>query len=233
MKTRPRIIIPIQPRSLAAAKKDMRAAEKVGDVVELWLDGLPELNDLIVRELVVFARKPLMLNLKDAVEKGRFTGSMTDRLALLAAGAAVATKRNQIFIDLPLSCPAAQIRAFKAQHKKVGLIVSCHDFSAMPTVAQLRRHAAKARAAGADIVKLVGTAKTIADNYVILQITQELVSARQDCLTMAMGEIGQMTRVITPLMGGWGMFAARNIKTASAAGQLTAAELKKLWQKMS
>jgi len=211
----------------------LRAAERVGDVVEIWLDGLSDFNDLAIRDLIDFAHRPLILNLKDAAEKGRFRGSMSDRLELLGAGAAAATRKGQLFIDIPLACPATRIRAFKTQHKKIQLIVSWHDFTGMPSVAQLRKLARKAEIVGADIIKLVGTAKAMTDNYPVLGITRELAEAGQPCLTMAMGKAGQMTRVITPLMGGWGMFAAQSEKTASATGQLAAKELKKLWEKMS
>jgi len=243
MKKSPRVIIPIQPRSLAETKKMLRAAEKVGDVVEIWLDGIADLDISVFQSIIATARRPIIVHLKDAAERGSFRGGTTRRLGILgtiAAGAAASpTKRGHsaleysLFVDIPLSLPLFQLKKFRAAHPRVGIILSWHDFAGMPSCSRLRQLAKKAQAAGADITKLVGTAKTMEDNYIILHMTRELAERQQHCLTMAMGETGQLTRVLTPLLGGWGMFAAQSKETVTASGQMMAKELRQLWQQMS
>jgi 3-dehydroquinate dehydratase type I len=81
----------------------------------------------------------------------------------------------------------------------------------------------------ADVVKIATFTKSWDDCTPIFQISWELAKAKKNFLTMGMGEHGEPTRVITPLIGGLGMFAPIEKKDATAAGQLTVAELREWW----
>lgn len=222
----PKIIIPTQPQSLVEAKKLIKAAEKVADIVEVWLDGVQDLDAAKIQELVKSAKKPLMVNLKDKKEKGAFRGSAQKRVELLG----LAARAGAQFVDLPLTLDAKLIRAFQKAHPRTKLILSWHDFSKMPNLEKLHSLAKTATKFQPAIIKLVGTAKQWEDNFPILAMSRELVADKKVFLTMAMGEHGQVSRVLAPLLGSFGAFAALNAKSASAPGQLTAKELKKWWR---
>lgn len=222
----PAVIIPIRPTSLRDAQQLLVRAEKQADIVEIWLDQLRPFESVTAQEVVRLAKKPLIVNLKDAAEKGTFAGSPYERVTLLSAAA----EAGAAYVDIPLTFPSTLIRAFKSVHKKTKLILSWHDFATMPDVKKLRTLAKKALSSGADVVKLVGTAHAVADTFPILTISKELADQKQVFLAMAMGEAGKLTRVITPLIGGLGMFAALDKKSATAPGQMTVAELKKWWR---
>ena len=225
----PKIIIPIQPNSVADAQRKLRQVEREADLVEIWLDGVKNLDTAKVRGIVKLVKKPLILNLKDKAEKGTFRGSANERLELLSAGAKTGAK----FIDLPLDFSSKLIKKFRQENKRTKLIISWHDFAKMPDVKKLRSLAKKAEGLGADVIKLVGTAKKWSDNLPILQISHELAKSKKTFLAMAMGERGEMTRIITPLIGGMGMFAVLDKKNATAPGQLTVKELKRWWKDFS
>jgi 3-dehydroquinate dehydratase len=77
---------------------------------------------------------------------------------------------------------------------------------------------------------LVDNPKTFDDCSPIFQISWELAKKKKTFLTMAMGESGEPTRVLTPLIGGLGMFAPLDKKNATAAGQLIVSELRDWWR---
>lgn len=220
----PKVIIPLRPRSVAEAKKLISRAEKAADILEVWLDGIADLNQAKVAAIMKLSKKPVILNLKDAKEKGSFRRNSLARFQLL-------TKSKAAFVDLPLSFPAKLIQQFRQENSKTKLILSSHDFAKMPSLLALRKLAKQAIKLKADVIKLVGFANSFADNLPILQISHELAAMQKDFLTIAMGEKGEITRVITPLLGGLGMFALLDNKNKTAAGQMPASELKQLWKK--
>jgi len=219
----PKVIIPLQPKSIADATRKIRSAEKDADLIEIWLDGIKNLTSQKVHIIVQTSKKPLILNLKDAVEHGSFTGTAKERFLLLSGSGAK-------FVDLPLNFPPRLIHKFREKNPFTKLILSWHDFVKMPNSQRLRTLANRAERLNADVIKLVGTAKNYHDILPIIQISRELAGAQKSFLTMAMGEAGELTRILTPLLGGMGMFAVRNKKLQTAPGQLTIAELKKWWQ---
>jgi len=221
----PKVIIPLKPKSLAEVKKLIYRAEKSADILEIWLDGVADLNPEKVAAIVKLSKKPLILNLKNAKEKGSFRGNSLARFQLL-------TKSKATYVDLPLSFPVKLIQRFRQENPKTKIILSFHDFQKMPSIQQLRKLSKKAIQQKADVVKLVGFAKSFVDNLPILQISHELATAKKSFLTIAMGEKGEVTRSITPLLGGLGMFALLDAKNKTAAGQIPAKQLQQIWEKL-
>lgn len=221
-----KIIIPLRPKSLAEAKKLISRAEKSADVLEIWLDSVADLDQAKVAAIVRLSQKPLILNLKDTKEQGNFRGNSQQRFQLL-------TRSRAAYVDLPLSFPLRLIQQFRRENPEIKLVLSFHDFTKMPSLQVFRQLAKQALRQKADIVKLVGFAKKFSDNLPILQISHELAAAKKSFLTIAMGEKGEMTRVITPLLGGFGMFAPVDKKNKTASGQIPAVVLKDFWKKLT
>jgi 3-dehydroquinate dehydratase type I len=126
--------------------------------------------------------------------------------------------------DLKKSCANANANA-----DDVKLILSFHDFEKTPKIERFRKLSERAWKMNADVVKFATFAKNWNDCTPIFQISWELAKAGKNFLTMGMGEYGEPTRVITPLIGGLGMFAPLNSKDATAVGQLTVVELREWW----
>lgn len=229
----PAIIIPTQPANLADAKRLITRAAKKADIVEIWLDRVAE--PAMIRTVLGYTRKPVIVNLKDKKERGVFRGSAKQRTEILSKALQQISpnpslQKREVYVDLPLDFPPELIRQFRKEHPQTKLILSWHDFAATPNLKKLRALVKKAQALRADVVKLVGTARSMQDVYAILTIATELQKAKQAFLVMAMGELGAVARVLSPLLGGLGMFAAYDKKSASAPGQLTATELKQWWK---
>jgi 3-dehydroquinate dehydratase type I len=220
----PKIIIPLQPKSLSETKKLIRKAEKSADIIEVWLDGIANLDKTIISEIVKSTKKPLLLNLKNAKEKGKFKGNSQARFDLL-------TKSKAAFVDLPLDFPVKLIQQFKRENPKTKLILSHHDFTQTPSLPILCKLAKQAIKQKADVIKLVGFAKNYSDNIPILEISHELAKSKKQFITIAMGEKGEISRILTPLLGGLGMFATLDKQKKTAVGQIEAKQLKQDWKK--
>ncbi|MCF7846194.1 MAG: type I 3-dehydroquinate dehydratase [Candidatus Peribacteraceae bacterium] len=222
----PRIIIPLRPVSVADLKRQLIDVEDEADFIEVWLDRLKLLDGSKIKKIIKEIQKPLIINLKTKKEQGSSRLGDKKRVELLKLAAAAGAD----FIDLALDTPVALIRDL---HKNLGsakLILSFHDFKKMPQIERLRKIADKAQKLKADVVKIVGTAESFDDCAPIFQVSWELAKKKQGFLTMAMKEYGEPTRVITPLIGGLGMFAPIHKKDATAAGQMTVAELREWWK---
>jgi len=225
----PKIIIPIRPTSFSCGERKLQLATQHADVIEIWLDRIAGMRPETIKKLFALTDKPLLLNCKDSAEKGIFRGGPVERAEVLRKFAEVGGKQVQ-FVDLPLDFPAELVTDFKKEFPKVELILSWHDFEKMPSLKELKSLAKKAEKQGADVIKIVGTARELAENLPILQLARELVAEKKKFLAMAMGEAGQLSRVLVPQLGGWGMFAAASSRSASAPGQLLAADLRQIWQ---
>lgn len=221
----PKIIIPFRPRSVAELQRDLLDAQDQADFVEVWLDKIKELDEQKIGKIIDLVEKPLILNLKNKKENGASRLGDKKRITLLQA----ATEQGVDFVDADVTLPVALLRDLKKACKKTKLILSFHDFDKTPKIDRLRKLAEKAEKLGADVVKVATLTKSWDDCTPIFQLSWELAKAKKAFLTMGMGEYGEPTRVITPLIGGLGMFAPLDKKDATAAGQLTVAELKEWW----
>jgi 3-dehydroquinate dehydratase-1 len=86
----------------------------------------------------------------------------------------------------------------------------------------------KQLAAGAAICKVVTTARSIADNLAVLQLIRDFPGT--NVVSFAMGDMGQISRVLCPLAGGYFTYASVKEGRESAAGQLTVKELRKIYE---
>jgi len=221
----PKIIVPLRPISVADFERQILDAADSADLIEIWLDRIKSLDESKIRKIIAAASCPTIVNLKTKKENGASRFGDPRRVEFLKMAAAAGAD----FVDLALDTPIALVRDFRKNAGTTKLILSFHDFEKMPKIEKLRKLAEKAEKMGADVVKIVGTAKNFDDCTPIFQISWELVKAGRKFLTIAMGEPGEPTRVITPLIGGLGMFAPLERKNGTATGQLTVAELREWW----
>ncbi len=97
-------------------------------------------------------------------------------------------------------------------------IVSVHDFERTPAPAEQRALLESAIERG-DVGKLAVTATDPGDVPGLLSVTREFATAGAAVATMAMGEPGRHTRVVTPLYGSRIGYAPVDPARATAPGQ--------------
>ena len=177
-------------------------------MAEVRLD-LMETFDLA--QLIGEAPCPLIITCRPPREGGRFPGSETERLAILAEAMRLGCAYVDIEWDSVAALPA---------HGGTRVIASRHWTDRMPdqlwsAYAELRRHA--------DAVKLVGMATSPADMLPVFDLLQR---APGPLVAIAMGEAGRLTRVLAPCFTSCLLtYGASEGATITAAGQISVDEL--------
>jgi 3-dehydroquinate dehydratase-1 len=107
----------------------------------------------------------------------------------------------------------------------ISMIISYHNFHATPGREEIMEKLMKAESLGADIAKVAVMPQTEADVLVLLQATQD---AREQLsipvITMSMGGLGSITRMIGWIFGSTVTFAVG--ENGSAPGQIPIEDLK-------
>ena len=110
------------------------------------------------------------------------------------------------------------------------LILSWHDFTGTPETARLEAVLEEMLATEADIVKLVALAREPADNLRLLSLIPRAQAQGKEIIAFCMGPVGKWSRIAAPLLGSFLAFAPFSKAGASAPGQLTVNDMKRLWQ---
>jgi 3-dehydroquinate dehydratase-1 len=116
-------------------------------------------------------------------------------------------------VDIEIDASIARQVIAHAHGKTI--IVSEHDFEKTPDLSHLESIAEKAGLLGAHIVKIAAMAKNRSDVVRLMEFTS---ACDKDLVTIAMGEYGNITRVLAPVFGS--LFTYGFVKKAVAPGQM-------------
>jgi 3-dehydroquinate dehydratase-1 len=195
---------------------DVAQAKAAGvAIAELRIDLFA---DASAENVVATARRlsglPLLATIRMSEEGGAWTGGEAARRALFEA---VLPYVDAIDIELRATETLATLAPRIAAYGKA-LVVSHHDFAATPGPEELADIARRARAAGADVVKVAATIVEEED----LKALAGLLSSRAapNLVVIGMGERGLVTRLLFPALGSLFTFAGKG-ERASAPGQLS------------
>jgi 3-dehydroquinate dehydratase-1 len=205
-------------------KRMIEKAEQSGaDIIEVRMDYLSEKYN--VSEIRKFTALPLIATNRFKHERGFFQGSNKERVARLVDAAASGFD----FIDVELKATDAGkiVKRIKALGAKS--IVSHHIFTLTPKLSEITKIFKKEVNIKADVCKIITTAKTIDDNLTCLRFVVE-ASKSQDIICFCMGELGVISRLLSPLLGGYFTYASIEKGKESAIGQMTVAETKKFYE---
>jgi 3-dehydroquinate dehydratase type I len=218
-----RLCVPIVEASSARARSHYVRAARKGLWAEMRLDYL-EKPDL--RRLFRTLPGPVIATNRAQAEGGRWTGSDADRLTLLEEALSFGVHA----LDVEFATDAAWRRELFAGRGQTRLILSWHDFSGTPEDAELEQTFAAMLSQEADILKLVTQARTPEDNLRLLALIPRARAAGKEIIAFCMGPLGKWSRVATVFLGGFLTFAPFNPQQASAPGQITVAEFRRLWR---
>jgi len=212
-----------QPRICAAITaadlKTVGQAEPLVDLFEVRIDLIGDDWQTVVKEL----GKPWIACNRSTAEGGQWQGSEARRveklLQAVEMGAAV------VDIELKTKNLANIVRLIK---RRAGCLLSYHDLEKTPdfdTMEQLLRQQIEA---GADICKVVTTARSFEDNLSVLQLIPAF--SEKKVVAFAMGAAGVTSRIFCPLVGGDFTYASLAEGKESAPGQVTVEELKNIYE---
>jgi 3-dehydroquinate dehydratase / shikimate dehydrogenase len=125
----------------------------------------------------------------------------------------------------------SQLAKFRAAVRAAGaaLLISSHDFTRTRRPEGLNQTAQRIAAFEPDFVKVVTTARTLADNLSVLQMIEDQ-SLNAHIVGIAMGEEGLISRILSPRAGAAFTFASSVDGAETAAGQIPARTLLDLYR---
>jgi len=192
------------------------------------------------------------------VHGGGFSGSLSSELEILLKSAEAGCQIVDLELESAEEAKPAQLAAFRAsltagrkaapappptarsksaqsapmsaseetERRPHALLISFHDYS---QTVHLEKIAKRIEAFQPDFVKIVSTARSLADNLAILRLLEDRSAAHQ-IVAIAMGEEGIVSRILGPRAGGAFTFAAPVEGTATAPGQINARTLRELYR---
>jgi 3-dehydroquinate dehydratase I len=107
-------------------------------------------------------------------------------------------------------------------------LISFHDLVGTPSFKTLVAIVENQIRSGAEICKVVTTAQDSEDNFTLLRLIHEFPETKM--VALAMGEPGRLSRILSPLAGGYLTFASAARGKESAGGQMTVSELRQLYE---
>jgi 3-dehydroquinate dehydratase type I len=174
-------------------------------------------------------KKPLIVTNRRREEGGRYEGDEKKRLAILREAADLGAD----FVDAELDSERSLLKELINHKNGSRIILSFHDFRRTPSPGQLRNLCGRMMGWGAEVVKIVSFAHSFEDNLKILSLIPYARERKQKIVAFCMGEKGKMSRIFAPLMGAAWTYASLKRQKASAPGQLTALELKRIWERLA
>ncbi len=213
-----KICVPILSPTTAAALAEMARLAPLADLFELRLDHLYECD---LARLLADRPRPVIVTNRSSVEGGFKIQDESARLSSLAQ----AVRLGADYVDVELtSLPAFERFCPRSLRGQTKLIVSYHNFASLPDyLPDLARSIAETNA---DIVKVAAMAQCLEDN---LKIFALLRAATKPTIALAMGEFGQMSRILAGKFGALLTFAAAESGLESAPGQITADQMANLY----
>ncbi len=210
------------PRICAAIVENNPAAiKKVAPLVDLFEVRI----DLIGgewREVAKSLEKPWIACNRRKEEGGHWQGSENDRIKELLEAVGLGAG----IIDVELGTPGVS-KTVEEIKGRVECLVSYHNIIETPSLDKLKGIVREEINTGADICKVVTTARGLNDNMNVLRLIGEFPGVR--LAAFAMGPEGQISRVLCPLAGGYFTYASMENGRESAAGQITARDLRQIY----
>lgn len=212
---KPRICVVIVNKDLEAIK----SVENLVDLFEVRIDLIGDGWQEVAKQL----KKPWMATNRSTSQGGKWEGDENTRVAELLKSLELGP--DLVDIEIQTENLEQIVEVIKQRAK---CVVSFHEWKETPSLEKLEEVVRKELAAGADICKVITNAQKIEDNITVLQLIASFPEAT--LISSAMGSLGSISRVLSPLIGGYLTYAAVGEGRESAPGQLTVRDLKKIYE---
>ncbi|MGO9339787.1 MAG: shikimate dehydrogenase [Terracidiphilus sp.] len=208
----------------AAALADTKFIELRLDSLSKPADALPALRKFLAQHRDVTA----IATCRRKQNGGHFAGALAAEFAVLQAAADAGCQIVDLEIESAEEAKPGALAKFREGLRAAGsaLLVSFHDFS---RTKDLEHAADRIQAFAPDFVKVVSTARSLADNLAVLRLIEER-SLSAHVVGIAMGEEGLVSRVLGPRAGAAFTFASFSDGAETAPGQVTARVLRDLYR---
>ena len=219
-----KICVSVPPQTVTEALDLIKKAENQhADFIEVRLDYLKKHNQLA--DIPHCSNTPLIATNKSTKCQGKFLGSETERKKILLNAA-----RNGFeYVDIEISTPKLKDITSNLREMHAKPIVSFHDFNETPSSLRLNKILKKEIASGADVCKIVTTARFVEDNLTVLNFMSK-ASKNARIVCFAMGELSKPSRLLSPVFGAFFTIASLESGRKTARGQLTIQEMRSAYE---
>jgi 3-dehydroquinate dehydratase/shikimate dehydrogenase len=214
------LCVPIFVTDHEQARRDVaQAAEQGAEMVELRIDLAGDSFSVeFIQKLVRDCSLPCIVTCRPDWEGGNSTCGDTVRLASLRT----AVETGAAYVDVELETYRRAGNEVPIQGR---LILSSHDFKARPE--RLYNIVTELNQSPGDVAKIVWMSRSIRDNIEAFEILQ---NRQKPTIALCMGEAGLISRVLAKKFGGFLTFASLRDQSATAPGQVTIADMKRLYR---
>lgn len=199
--------------------KAVKEVEPLVDLFEMRIDLIGDGWQSLVKQL----KKPWIACNRSADEGGQWQGNEARRVERLLQ--AIELGADIVDIELRTKNLDKIIQLIK---KRTKCLLSFHDLEKTPPLDEMKEIAKRQLKCGADIAKLVTTAREFEDNLTVLKLIAEFPEAK--LVSFAMGALGTMSRILCPLVGGDFTYASIAEGKESAQGQITVRDLRQIYE---
>lgn len=227
---KPKICVPVVETTTEKIIQQIQQLQDC-DLIELRIDFYENIHDFKqVHELLLQVSQqtnlPLLLTYRSLKEGGYI--QLTDQEYLSLVQTACQSGCVDI-VDIELESGNMLVYQLVeiAHQNHVKVLMSYHDFEKTPTVMEMKERLEKMEIMGADICKIAVMPFSYKDVIQLLNTTMEMSQKlTKPLVTMSMGKIGKITRIVGELVGSSITFAS--VGQSSAPGQLTLEEMQTL-----
>jgi len=220
-----KIAISIAADDTAGVVEKMTRAADLAEVFEIRLDLMASFD---LQQIVRLAPKPVIVTYRSRKEGGRGRAHYITRCRVLEQ----ALDAGAAFVDVEFSMPLDFRESLLRNKKESKVILSRHILSATPSRKALERLFGKMAATGADVIKIVTLARNPEDNSRVLGLIPRARELGIDIIAFCMGREGSVSRIASPLMGGYLSFASSGEGEETAAGQIPARDMRKMLKEL-
>jgi 3-dehydroquinate dehydratase / shikimate dehydrogenase len=202
------------------AMRDSQFLEFRLDYLEKPLTALPKLKQFLLEQPLVTA----VATCRRSANGGKFQGTIAAELEVLQKAGASGFHLLDLELETAEAIKAGELEKLRA--RGVALIISWHDFH---TTKDLDGIFERIRPYEPEFIKIVSTAKSLADNVVMMRFL-ERTGDMANMIGLCMGDQGVVSRVLSVRAGSVFTFAAATRGEETAPGQIAARTLTDIYR---
>jgi 3-dehydroquinate dehydratase type I len=193
------------------------------DLLEIRLDQLRDTSS--ISEIRKATDRVIIATNRPKDERGFFSGKEEARLRSLFEAA----EAGFDYVDVDLNTKSVSKLVDQLNKDGAETIVSYHNHMEMPGPHALESILKREKTVGADICKIVTTARSYEDNLSSL-IFLNKHAKKTKLVCFAMGRMGIPSRVLSPVYGAYFTFASSGLGRQTAAGQMPLSRLRAIYE---
>lgn len=215
----PLVCVVIRGPGIGDIERQVMHANTLADCLEWRLDLFDELSLEQLAPLRRLCKLPIIFTLRAARQGGGFKGTESARLHLLESLLVL----NPTYIDVEYDVTGDFIDKIKKEYPQLQVIISSHYL--VDTPEDLKGAVDELQRLSGDLYKIATVAKTTTDALRLLT-----VNSTKELIKVAMGEVGQFSRVAGPLFYSPISYAALKEDLRTAPGQILVEDLLTTYQ---